>query len=229
MVYIPMDLESSAVQVGKPEVLVLNRMPNVNSVYSNRRDSLALKSRLLSIVDSPDYWKTLSSFVRGRCPKQTFDAVMRAHLCTPEARRLHNDLIRAVIFNAHFAVCPPSNVRIPRKCKTEERIATVEKKWAPGRIVEVRGLTQVCERIVSGLEQGKITVGGEAAVCLFGGTRGYLMKLFEKVCGLIGTELEERSEKRVKVKHVLEALASDSDLGSVVSPSIITKYGGLSR
>lgn len=85
------------------------------SLYDiKRKESLKIKSRLLNLIKDPEYWNVLSQFLKGECSKQRYDEAMNIYLKTNEARLLHNDFIRSILFNAHFSPIPPPGVALPQ-------------------------------------------------------------------------------------------------------------------
>lgn len=93
-----------------------------------RKDVLNIKARLLSLIKNPEYWIVLSQFLKGECSKQKYDETMNFHLITNEARLLHNDFIRAILFNAHFSPTPPPGIPIPQKKLPDHIILNQNKK-----------------------------------------------------------------------------------------------------
>ena len=90
-----------------------------NQIYTERKDVMVIKKRLLALIDDPEYWKTLSMFVFGECSKQKYDEMIDVYLTTNELRVLHNELIRSILFNAHFSTVPPPGVPMPKKSLPE--------------------------------------------------------------------------------------------------------------
>lgn len=82
---------------------------------AGRRNTLAIKHRLLEVVADNEYWDILVAYLQGKCSKSEYDIAIRKCIATPEAEYLHNELIRSIIFNAHFAKKPPPNVELPMK------------------------------------------------------------------------------------------------------------------
>jgi hypothetical protein len=105
--------EDEETQVGDFLASQAEPPPLPPDIYNLRRDSNAIKVRLLALVNDPEYWRVFSTFVYGQCSKEIFDECMERLLRTPEMRILHNELIRAVLYNAHFAMVPPEGVPTP--------------------------------------------------------------------------------------------------------------------
>ena len=87
-----------------------------SNIYNKRKDILLIKSKLLELVPDPEYWNVLKLFIYGKCSKTHFDNIILNYLKTSETKKLHNDFIRSILFNAHFSNIPPPNY-IPKKIK----------------------------------------------------------------------------------------------------------------
>ena len=85
----------------------------VANIYSDRRDCIAIKNKLMKLVNKEEYTKTLIAYLHGSCSKQFFDEKMSSILTTPAAKLTHNELIRSILFNAHFTMTPPPNLDAP--------------------------------------------------------------------------------------------------------------------
>lgn len=80
--------------------------------YATRRDVVGIKQKILSgVPDSKEYWRVLSLYIYGMCTRSQFDTMVREQLISDELCFLHNELLRAILFNAHFSRIPPPNVR----------------------------------------------------------------------------------------------------------------------
>lgn len=99
---------------------------SVRGVYDARRDTRALRARLSAEIDNPEYWRAFDAFLHGRCDRSEFDSAMRECLATGAAKRLHNEFVRALLFNARFAIAPPRPLPpLPRHCARPAQRAEV--------------------------------------------------------------------------------------------------------
>ncbi|KAK8893401.1 hypothetical protein M9Y10_021821 [Tritrichomonas musculus] len=104
----------SSVQVGNSSPDIPEQPPKkVKNIYSKRRDCISLKKDLLKRVNKDEYSKTLIAYLHGSITKEFFDEKMSTILTTATAKIMHNELIRSILFNAHFTMTPPPNVEIP--------------------------------------------------------------------------------------------------------------------
>ena len=74
-----------------------------------RMDTEAIKKQLLEAVANDEYWDCLCAWMSGRLSRKDFDDAMRRCLVTDKAKYLHNELIRSILYNAHFASLPPAS------------------------------------------------------------------------------------------------------------------------
>ncbi|OHT16731.1 hypothetical protein TRFO_12991 [Tritrichomonas foetus] len=107
------DLVSSSVQVGAAIEDSPKRTQKSGPVYAQRRDCAAIKAQLMNHVDEESYMKVLTAFLQGQISKQTFDNRMKSILKSTTAKIIHNELMRSIIYNAHFSMVPPPNVEVP--------------------------------------------------------------------------------------------------------------------
>jgi hypothetical protein len=220
--------ESGGVQAGEPPERSLERMAHCAAVYADRRDLAPLKARLLAAVGDPDYWTTLACFVSGECPKRFFDDAMRVFLRTDDAKRLHNELIRALIFNAHFAARPPDGVAppAPPAAPPPPPAAPPARPGRPlalGTAADLRHLPSVAQlrdRVAALLAERGLAAGSAAAPALFAALKRYTLRLLECSCAL----LRAGAATAVAPAHVLHAVAGSDALRSVVSPTLLQKF-----
>jgi hypothetical protein len=86
----------------------------IADLYSTRRDLPALKARLLELARNPDcYWRHFRAFLGGTVDRAAFTRALQRYLPSEEARQLHNELVRAVLHNAHFSTLPPPAIALP--------------------------------------------------------------------------------------------------------------------
>lgn len=98
--------------------------PITNNFYATRRDVLALRREIdEKVPDKEHYGKILALYLHGMCSKEMFDDMASKQLITDELKLLHNNLLRAIVFNAHFSQLPPPNVTLrPHESTLTNRI-----------------------------------------------------------------------------------------------------------
>jgi hypothetical protein len=226
--------ESEGVQAGESEDALQERVRNSTSIYSTRRDLLSLKDRLFDLVEDPEYWNCLACFLHGQCSKPQFDEAMRGYLRTNEVKLLHNELIRSIIFNAHFAMRPPTNVTLPPlappptpKRPSAATSARLERTLVTNTAGDLRHLPsagQLSERMGVLLGSKKLGIDKRAAVLLFAQMKRYALHLLQRSCAFVNVKGERRRDTRITAQQLLHVVSWNRELASVISPAVFTKY-----
>jgi hypothetical protein len=194
---------------------------------------MAIKRKLLEVIGESDYWNTLASFLHGQCSKQAFDEAMHSFLRTPEAKILHNDLIRSIIYNAHFAMSPPDDLPAPRPerplhIRRAVAVTPSGPSFATYTALDLRHLpsiNQLSERITILIESRKIRVDSKATGVLFAQLRRFVTRLLENTVVLLSLRGSgEKKETKIMTAQLIHVLSAHADLASIVSPAILTKY-----
>lgn len=228
---------SESVQVSSNLEASLNALKPVGNIYSHRKDVGEIRQKLQNIVPEQQYWTILASFLHGMCTKSQFDHVMKKYLITDEAKFLHNELLRRIIFNAHFSRIPPPDVSITKYVKPKPLIPPIkpaiherETKVYPfkpttafdlGYIPSVKDLSF---RINQLLEFHKINADQEAVQQIYFELRRYILKLLKKSYEMISPSSSYMEPKTLSSQNILYILKSNEILSSIVSLSVISKY-----
>jgi hypothetical protein len=160
---------------------------------------------------------------------------MHGYLRTTEAKLLHNELIRGIIYNAHFAMRPPDNVTLPSPAApppaakvTPAPPTRLERPLVTNTAGDLRHLpsvAQLAERMGFLLGSRKLTADKRATTLLFAQMKRYALYLLENSCALVNLKGErERREMLVTTQQLLHVLAWNRELTSVISPTVFTKY-----
>lgn len=228
------DLDDAGVQAGECQEQLKERVKNSAAIYSRRKDVRALKEHLLSIVKDPDYWKTLASFIHGQCSKTKFDETMSRCLTTNEMKILHNELIRSIIYNAHFSMMPPPGIEIPRAK------AAVRTAKAPTPVMQVKSpnfvtytaadlhhlpsINQLSKRMGVIIRSEKLTVDSKAASTILSELKKFIKKILVKSLELSTAEGMVNGNTNITVEHVQQVLKMNAQLSTILSPSVISKF-----
>lgn len=228
---------SKSVQVSSNLEASLNALKPVGIFYSHRKDVGEVRQKLQNLVPDKQYWDTLASFLYGMCTKSHFDHVMNKYLATDEAKYYHNELLRRIMFNAHFSRVPPPEVSITKYVKAKPINPPIkpiihEKDIKPypfkpttafdlGYIPSVNDLSF---RINQLLEYHKINADQEAVKQIYYELRKYILKLLKKSYEMISPSTNYMEPKTLSTQNVLYILKSNEILSSIVSFSVISKY-----
>jgi hypothetical protein len=199
-------------------------------IYTLRRDSNAIKVRLLALVNDPEYWRVFSTFVYGQCSKEIFDECMERLLRTPEMRILHNELIRAVLYNAHFAMVPPEGVPTPPpppptiKPTPPPRTVTFT-TYSAADLRHIPSLAELTRRVSALSDAKKMLIDEGATELIHSEVQRYAIRLLQSSLALVGAE--EGRGARITATLLQHAVASMRESGLAVPAYAVTKcyYG----
>jgi hypothetical protein len=163
---------------------------------------------------------------------------MQRYLLTTEAKHLHNELIRAILYNAHFAMRPPENVELPpyeRPIPPPKPLpgppARLERPIATNTAIDLRHLpsvSQLSERIGRLIGSKKLVVDKRATLLICRQTKRFALDLLEHSCTLMNFKNGVEPIKALVTTHqLLHVLAWHRELASVISPAVFTKYGNI--
>lgn len=230
-----MNLVTEGIQVGDSPEASLEKVKNSSGIYSNRKDAHAIREKLFKIVSDTEYWNTFACFLHGQCSKQSFDDVMQNCLQTREAKLLHNELIRSILYNAHFSMRPPPGVEVPKPVVP----AAVKKAQPPSNnpknatfmtytaadLRHLPSINQLSLRIGVLLNSMHLNVESKATGLLFSELKKFIMTLLENSSALLTYRgSSEQGELKITSAQVLHVLTNQQKFASIVSPSVLTKY-----
>lgn len=220
-----------AVQTGGTAKIWKERHEKSAEIYLRRKDILGIKARLLDLVPAEEYWLTLRKFIHGECNKVKYDEAISTHLTTNEMRILHNQLIRAIIFNAHFSTLPPPGVVIPshvipehmksrawssQKMKSMETFSSVEMGHLPS-------LEQLSSRIAILLKSSKVKVDNSALSQLLLELKKYIVLVLKKTVDLSTKDCLTPSNMNISASHITHVIRNFSSLGNTISHNVLAK------
>lgn len=203
-----------------PDLCSSSMQSNFPSSFTvKRKDVLNLKSRLLNHVKNPDYWKILSQFLKGECSKQKYDEAMDIYLQTNEARLLHNDFIRAILFNAHYSPIPPPGIPIPQKKLPDHIKLNLNKKHYKIKKKMLNSYSSVDLGHIPSIEQlssrvsqlTSIKVDNSAISLLFDELNNYILMVL-KICTESVPEISNQSNVTISANHIINVMSSYNEL-----------------
>ena len=228
----------------RPEQTQVSRLHNFKrtcDIYSNRKDTISLKNKLDEYVDSR-YWVLLSRFLHGMCPKTTYESEMKDILQSEEAKFLHNELLRSIIFNAHFSRIPPPGVHIPKSNRhhsyihetTNTQISPTEfcknqtfNTFTASDFHHIQSINQLSQRMRI-IASDKITSFDSKSVgVILSSLKSFLSRILSASYKLrsIGSPPDEPVV--ITVQQVIHALKKDPVLSDFVSPFLFAKYSNI--
>lgn len=227
-------MKNQNIQVGDSIEASVEKVKNSSGIYSCRKDACAIKTRLMELVKDTEYWSTFACYLHGQCSKQSFDEVMLKSLATPEAKLLHNELIRSLLYNAHFSMRPPPGIQVPKhkipKITTVTQAASVPKtnskfiSYTAADLRHLPSINQLSSRIAVLISNKNITCDSRASGLIFNELKSYIISILESSIKMISTENDVNKELRITTKQILHHISTNPNVSSLVSQSIMKKY-----
>lgn len=228
--------KSKGSQVNTCSSFTQQQLNKSGEIYSKRKDINQIKANLQKLVSSQEYWSTLAKFIHGGCSKQNFDEAMATYLPNHKSRKLHNELIRAILFNAHFsAIPPPEYANFDRK-----QIITKDRKQrqilnASPNIGEMRSYHSLSSadlrhiptiiQLSSRLSQTKnIQVDDDALTLLFLELKKYILTILQQSVSLSNKSFMNSNTTIILPATVLHVIKMNPNLSSILTPSTISKF-----
>lgn len=227
-------MKNQNIQVGDSIEASVEKVKNSSGIYSCRKDACAIKTRLMEIVKDTEYWNTFACYLHGQCSKQNFDEVMLKSLLTPEAKLLHNELIRSLLYNAHFSMRPPPGIQVPKakvpKVTTVTQAASAPKtnskfiSYTAADLGHLPSINQLSSRISVLISGKNITCDSRATGIIFNELKSYIISILESSIKMINTDNDADKELKITTKQILHHISTNANVSSIVSQSILTKY-----
>lgn len=231
------ELDDAGVQVGECPDHLKERVKNSASIYSLRKDSVQIKQQLLDLIakdQQQDYWSTLASFIHGQCSKTRFDEIMERCLQTNEAKIMHNELIRSIIYNAHFSMLPPPNVEIPhakatvRASKPPMPVQQIKNQnfmtFTAADLHHLPSINQLTKRVGVVIQDAKLSIDSKAVNEILTELKKFVCQILYKSLELAASEGPANGHNHITVDHVQQVLKMNSNISNVISPSVISKF-----
>lgn len=195
-------------------------------VCAPRRDVLALKARLLATVEFDEYWPTLTKFLRGEMGKAEYDALMQRCLRNDEARALHNELIRSLIFNARFAAAPPPGMRVSAPApphpvahydRRAQRLLAADCGCVPG-------LPSLMLRVERALASHRMRADSGAVVCVHLSVLGLVCGVLRRSVALLRADSTADRSVTVGTEQILTVVNSNCGMRGCVCDRTFEKF-----
>ncbi|OHS95345.1 hypothetical protein TRFO_38534 [Tritrichomonas foetus] len=218
-----------------------SRIHNSSRIYNQRQDVQQIRKKLYEFVPDDEYWETLSSFIFGLCSKERFAEVMNLYLETNEARNLHNDLIRAILFNAHYSVTPPPGITVSRKPKNEQhRQNIICKHLKPNysksmHVADIRcipaigNLTEIIKNILSKAKNKDLIIDPNCSNLIYQKLVAYVTNILKKAISLSVRDFKKYEDINITPEQISHVLINDEITEKVISPRVLAKFSMISN
>ncbi|KAK8887531.1 hypothetical protein M9Y10_038580 [Tritrichomonas musculus] len=232
--------ETQSTQTDGSKKVTEHKIINSVQFYSKRFDVRLIKTKLFEIVPDDEYWETLEYFVFGYCSKARFDEVTSLYLRTNESRLLHNDLIRAILFNAHYSLVPPPGIHVTRKPKIQKKYQMIQcnrvlaKKIEPMTLAELRILPSVdklSERIrfiLANRNPGDLTIDNPTIDLIYKELINFILYILKKTVEISSKDYMHPKDIILSVDQISHILQNDQSAIEIMSPKIFEKIAILS-
>ena len=221
------------VQAGSSELIKVK--PNQLCSYS-RINTLLIKKELEKQITSPDYWDTLRAFIYTPCSRQAFEEKINRYLPTPEGKKLHNQLISAIIYNAHFSTSPPPNVEIPEYIppkpvprpipKNISKNPTSNITFSAAELRHLPSISQLSQHFDFLLKTNNIQLEIPPKIKhkTFTELKKFILKILKDSSSLLTLNGYNQPNPKITTEQIIYVIHSIPSISSIVSSSVITKY-----
>ena len=208
------------------------------NIYSKRKDTISIKNKLEDYVDDR-YWSLLSRFLHGMCPKSTYDSEIKDILQNDEAKFLHNELLRSIIFNAHFSRIPPPGVPIPtnnqrhinKRDKSNGSIFPTDtaknqsfSTFTASDFGHIQSINQLSQRMRIIASEKVASFDSKSVGVILSSLKSFLNRILKHSYELRASSVHAGGPVVVTAQQVLHALRTDPILSGFVSPFLFAKY-----
>ena len=219
----------------KIEKDIQRKEENYMKIYHSRRDTKKIREKLIQAVNNPYYWVTFDKFLHGGCNKEEFDEKMNIYLATNELKLLHNEFIRAILYNAHYSLIPPPDAVLPNvevkpikkndSVKHDEMENVDMEKFCSYSAIDLGRIQTLNElgvkmRIIA--DKHKLSFNTNSSATM----REYLIKMIKMILKktmIINTNVNIEENNKIMIGHLVNALKEDK-LESFLSPYVLSKY-----
>lgn len=215
---------------------LLQQIKKNNNIYSNRKDTIKIKNEL-SLIVPPEYWSILSKYLHGMLSQNEYQQAMKKILSEDKAKWLHNELLRAIIFNAHFSQCPPPGITIQKRLRPIIQNEDIKEPSEQaknhdfesyffadcGHLLSIAKLHQRMKIVIN---DETMKIDTKSVELIFFLIKKIIMKLLKRACDMDIIENNRVFEKKeINVEHLIYILKKDCILSQFISPSLEIKYG----
>lgn len=197
------------------------------SIYTQRRDVLSLKARLLNKIQCDDYWPTLTKFLRGEISKQEYDSLIQKYLYDNESRSLHNEFIRSLIFNARFSTIPPPGMKIPVSSTPRAFDVKYDSRMQKLLVADIGcmpNLQMMSLRIERKIMEKKIKMDRKVALNIYFYVFDFLLYVLKKSVQLLKVNDDNNTNPVVKTEQILTIIHSNDKLIDFISNRTFEKF-----
>ena len=229
--------ESIGSQTDKTDEFPHKQINKCREIYTQRKDINDIKSQLEKFVRNTDYWSIVSKFIYGELTKPAFDEAMQMYLPNKTAKKLHNQLIRMILFNAHYSTVPPPNTDLSiYRAKPKDTTLLIDQlskiqNYGVKKSKTVRSYLSIDLKHIPSLYQLKIrlannniSIDENGLHALFAGIKMCVSLLLTKSISMSIKGNPNSPSRTISPHTVLYVLNKNPALKSMLSSTIIAKW-----
>lgn len=196
--------------------------------FYQRIDTLKIKDELKKRISDENYWILLKSYLNGKTKHEIFEDSIVKYLDDDRSRHLHNQLIKAILYNAHFSRVPPPGITLPRiiKSRSESGSDSTSNRFNQScdyvpMIRCIPSLSDLSQTIKEAFIKSSLEVDDEAILSIYNEMHVFLTNLLRES---IINSFRNKSGNICINKNSLITAIETSVLKSMISKHIFSKY-----
>lgn len=203
--------------------------------YNRRIDTCEIRERLQKLVPSPDYWRVFRLFLHGKCDRSEFDKCIEQNLKTNEQRHIHNELIKGIIYNAHYSMISPKGFVLKKQAITKRKEPETDimpqqrktQKLKTYTAADLHGLPSIME-LQKRLEQKShelgVAISRETIFIIHAEMKRFVFYLLESSLSTVGKPQSTKRTLNITTENIKTAINMDTKIASIVSSAVLSRF-----
>ena len=203
--------------------------------YLKRIDTNEIRQRLEKLVPSPEYWRVFRLFIHGKCERAEFDACIEQNLKTNEQKHVHNELIKGIIFNAHYSAISPKGFvmkkqPIPKQkphidvAEPAQRKTQKLKTYLAADLHAIPSIVELQKKLEQRSRELGVAVSRETVSVIHAELKRFIFYLLENSLSTVGKPPTTRRTLNITTENVKAAINMDTKISSIVSSSVLSRF-----
>lgn len=204
-------------------------------IYYKRKDTIKIKAQL-SVIVPAEYWTVLARYLHGMISQIDYEQEMKRMLTEDRAKWLHNEMLRAIIHNAHFSRSPPPGIIMQKKADTARTKVSVKEPDEEGKnhgfeslfaadYGHLLSLKQLYQRMKLVINDATMEIDSKSVGLIFSLVKKFVLILLKKAYDLDILENKGVFKKKMNIEGLIYILKNDPVFSQFISPSLEIKYG----
>lgn len=203
--------------------------------YLKRIDTNEIRQRLEKLVPSPEYWRVFRLFIHGRCERAEFDACVEQNLKTNEQKHVHNELIKGIIYNAHYSAISPKGFVMKRRPIPKQKEHTDEvippqrktqklKTYLAADLHAIPSIVELQKRLEQKSRELGVAVSRETVSVIHSELKRFITYLLENSLSTVGKPPTTKRTLVVTTENVKTAINANTKISSIISSSVLSRF-----